>query len=105
METILTRAGVVGLELPRLQASVTTVAPGDVVILATDGISRTFLSGLRPLDTPQLLAERILRRHAKGTDDALVLAARYRAIQNPRILAERADLAVLCQVGLAARKI
>jgi hypothetical protein len=82
LETILPRAGVIGLELPRLQASVTTVAPGDVVVLATDGINRTFLGGLlRPLDSPQQLADRILRRHGKGTDDALVLVARYRGAE------------------------
>ena len=57
----------------------------DVVVLATDGINRTFLGGLlRPLDSPQHLAERILRRHGKGTDDALVLVTRYRGAEGGR---------------------
>lgn len=78
METILMRAGVVGLDLPRLQASVTAISPGDIVVLATDGIHRDFVQVIHPADQPQALAERVLRFHAKGTDDALVLAARYR---------------------------
>jgi hypothetical protein len=28
-------------------------------------------------DSPQQIADRILKRHFKGTDDALVLVARY----------------------------
>lgn len=78
MESILMRAGVVGCDLPRLQASVTTVAAGDLVVLATDGVRRQFIDALHPLDPPQAQAERILRDYAKGNDDALVLVARYR---------------------------
>jgi negative regulator of sigma-B (phosphoserine phosphatase) len=82
-ETILMRAGVVGLDLPRLQASVTTISAGDVVVLATDGVRRDFVEVLHPADQPQALAERVLRFHAKGTDDALVLVARYRGSEGP----------------------
>jgi len=82
-ETILMRAGVVGLDLPRLQASVTTISPGDVVVLATDGVRRDFVDVLHPADQPQALADRVLRFHAKGTDDALVLVARYRGSEGP----------------------
>jgi 4-diphosphocytidyl-2-C-methyl-D-erythritol kinase len=83
MESILMRAGVVGLDLPRLQASVTTISAGDLVVLATDGIRRSFVDLIYPADQPQALAERVLRFHAKGTDDALVLVARYRGSEGP----------------------
>lgn len=83
MESILMRAGVVGLDLPRLQAAVTTVSPGDMVVLATDGIRRDFVNLICAADQPQALAERVLRFHAKGTDDALVLVARYRGSEGP----------------------
>ncbi|MGH7561001.1 MAG: SpoIIE family protein phosphatase [Gemmatimonadales bacterium] len=82
METILMRAGVVGLELPRLQATVTSIAPGDTIILATDGIRRSFMEDVRPAAGPQSMADYILRQFAKGTDDALVLVARYRGSEN-----------------------
>src|SRR5260221_2412395 len=41
-ESLLLRAGVVGAQLPALQAAVLPVSAGDTLILATDGISRDF---------------------------------------------------------------
>jgi phosphoserine phosphatase RsbX len=75
---LITPGGIVGSELPQVRAQVVPIAAGDVLILATDGIREGFSDGL-PLDAPpQQLADHILSRHAKGTDDALVLVARYR---------------------------
>jgi len=78
-EGLLMRAGVLGYRLPALQAQVTTVSPDDVLILATDGIRCDFaeLRGTEPAEAPEQLAERIAANHAKGTDDGLVLVARY----------------------------
>jgi len=75
--SLVTRGGIVGSELPRLQAQVCTVAPGDTVILATDGIKEHFAEELPRDASPQQLADHILSRYGKGTDDALVLVARY----------------------------
>jgi serine/threonine protein phosphatase PrpC len=77
--SLLTRGGVVGCELPRLRADVVEVAPGDTLILATDGIGRGFVDGLPVEGSPQQLADHILERFGKSTDDALVFVARYRA--------------------------
>ena len=77
-ETLLLRSGVVGSHLPPLSASVHAVNPGDMLILATDGIRPGFAEELLPLVPPQPAADRILSRYARGTDDALVLVARYR---------------------------
>jgi serine phosphatase RsbU (regulator of sigma subunit) len=77
-EVLLARNGVVGLQLPRLRASVTSIARGDLVLLATDGIEVGFLGNLRSAGSPQELADRILAKHTTGTDDALVLVGRYR---------------------------
>lgn len=76
-EALLLRGGVVGAELPPLRASVIPVMRGDMLIFATDGIREGFTERLALSDPPQELADRILARHAKGTDDALVLVARY----------------------------
>src|SRR5216117_2175988 len=75
--TLVTSGGIVGSELPRLRAQVCAVAPGDTVILATDGITQHFADGLPRDAAPQHLADHILSRYGKGTDDALVLVARY----------------------------
>jgi negative regulator of sigma-B (phosphoserine phosphatase) len=76
-ESILLMGGVVGYQLPRLRPSTTSLAPGDTVILATDGIKHGFLQGLDRRLPPQELADRILADHARESDDALVLVARY----------------------------
>jgi serine phosphatase RsbU (regulator of sigma subunit) len=76
-ESVLLRGGLVGLQLPALQAGVMPVAPGDLLVLATDGIHSRFEACLNAGETPRQIAEGILRRHFKGTDDALVLVARY----------------------------
>ena len=76
-ESVLLRGGVVGCELPPLRASVIPVFRGDTLIFATDGIRRSFAEGLSQNAPPQQIADRILARHGKGTDDALVRVARY----------------------------
>jgi len=75
--TLATRGGIVGSELPRLHPVALPLAPGDTLIFATDGIREGFADGLSPDAAPQHLADQILARHGKGTDDALVLVARY----------------------------
>jgi len=74
---LVTRGGIVGSELPRLHPVVLPVASGDTLIFATDGIREGFSDGLSLEASPQQLADQILARHGKGTDDALVLVARY----------------------------
>jgi serine/threonine protein phosphatase PrpC len=76
--SLVTRGGIVGSELPRLQPHTLPVAPGDVLILATDGIRGGFADTVAVDATPQHLADQILASHGKGTDDALVFVARYR---------------------------
>src|SRR6266480_4928793 len=73
----MTWVGIVGAELPRLHPVVLAIAPGDTLFFATDGIREGFAEGLSPEAAPQQLADQILARHGKGTDDALVLVARY----------------------------
>ena len=76
-ESLLLRGGIVGIQLPPLSASIIPVMPGDTLIFVTDGITPDFADKLNLRDRPQKLADRILAQHGKGTDDALVLVARY----------------------------
>lgn len=80
IENILLRSGLVGLQLPALQASVMPLFPGDLLVLATDGLITGFDQGIHIAEPPQQIAGRILERYFKGTDDALVLVARYLGI-------------------------
>jgi len=77
-ESILLRGGVLGLNLPNLTATVMPIFPGDTLIFATDGITNTFADTLSLMDSPQKLVEKIGSQFCKGTDDALVVAGRYR---------------------------
>jgi phosphoserine phosphatase RsbX len=76
-ESLLLRAGVVGVQLPPLQAAVLPLSAGDRLIFATDGIRDDFARALARNQIPQKAAEMILAQHRKATDDALVLVARY----------------------------
>jgi negative regulator of sigma-B (phosphoserine phosphatase) len=76
-ESLLLRAGVVGVQLPSLHAAILPISVGDTLIFATDGINSDFARGLARKHAPQKAAESILAQHGKTTDDALVLVARY----------------------------
>jgi phosphoserine phosphatase RsbX len=76
-EELLLRAGVVGVQLPPLQAAVLPVLPGDILIFATDGVRGDFAQAPLYFDAPQQVAENILSRFGKGNDDALVLVAKF----------------------------
>lgn len=76
-EHILLRGGLLGLQLPALQASMMPLAPGDLMVFATDGIQQGFETRINLTESSKQIADGILSRHFKGTDDALVLAVRY----------------------------
>lgn len=75
-EVLPLRGGVVGDQLPPLLASIVPISRGDTLIFVTDGVRANFADGLK-LDSVQATANAILARSARGTDDALVLVARY----------------------------
>jgi negative regulator of sigma-B (phosphoserine phosphatase) len=75
-ETPMLRGGLLGYQLPALHPTVTTVAPGDLLVFATDGI-RAIFDGINRGERPARLVEQIMAQHCKGNDDALVLAVRY----------------------------
>ena len=75
-EALLLRGGVVGSQLPALQAAVLPIAKGDTLVFATDGIRGEFAESLSSLESPQRAADKILKQHCRGNDDALVLAVR-----------------------------
>jgi hypothetical protein len=71
--------GVVGVnKLPKLESVGIDLTPGDVVIMASDGIHHTGLRRGSSHFTPQFLAMDILARSARANDDAMVLVVQYR---------------------------
>lgn len=82
-ETLSTRSGVVGYQLPPLRAYRLSVIAGDLLIFTTDGINSNYEKYFPAADPllrhqpVQEIADRILARFGKMTDDAVVLVIRY----------------------------
>jgi len=68
--------GIVGSGQFRLHRQVVRFAPGDLLMMATDGIGRSAFDDIAIADTAEETAQAILFRHARPNDDALVLIAR-----------------------------
>lgn len=77
-DALMLRGGVVGYQLPPLRAASHRVHPGDMLLLATDGIAGGFTERSPIGRAPQPVGEEILQLHGKATDDALILVAIYR---------------------------
>jgi serine phosphatase RsbU (regulator of sigma subunit) len=74
---LMTRGGVVGYQIPPIRAVTLPVVPGDTLVMATDGLRSGFECGPLLPGAPDEIAARLFRDWARGTDDALVLVARY----------------------------
>jgi negative regulator of sigma-B (phosphoserine phosphatase) len=70
--------GVVGYRLPRLRVSTFELTAGDLLLMATDGVLID-VDDLSIGDPVDRLVATIIERHARPSDDALVVAARYRS--------------------------
>lgn len=72
-------AGIVGYRIPEIRpAQVISLRAGDLLVIATDGITEDHLDHVDFAASATAIAEEMLRKHAKETDDAMVLTARHR---------------------------
>ncbi len=77
--TMLLTGGIVGYRLPsHLQPQTLPIRQGDLLLMATDGIVAVGPESLDLAKPATAIAGDLLARDAKDTDDALVLAARFR---------------------------
>lgn len=73
--------GIVGYRIPEMvKPQQVPIRPGDLLVIASDGIVEDHLSDIDFSASSLAIADKILRKHAKGNDDALVLAARHRGV-------------------------
>jgi phosphoserine phosphatase RsbX len=71
--------GIVGYRIPEISpAQVVPIRTGDLLVIVSDGITEGHLDHIDFAAPAIDIAEQILSKHAKDTDDALVLAARHR---------------------------
>jgi phosphoserine phosphatase RsbX len=72
-------AGIVGYRIPAITpAQIVPIRTGDLLVIASDGIAEDHLDHIDFAATARLIAEQILDKHAKASDDAMVLTARHR---------------------------
>lgn len=71
------RGGVVGYRLPPVALRQVAILPGDLLLIATDGIDQGFVPARPPVGSAADLARRILDEHGRGNDDALILVMRW----------------------------
>lgn len=77
-EAVTLYGGVLGDRLPPVRTSTIPFGPGDTLLLATDGLARDFAAGIVTGAPLAQLTDRLLATHARGSDDALVVAARLK---------------------------
>lgn len=78
-EPLISTRGAVGVQLvPQLHPTTVSIEQGAMLLFATDGIAPAFADSPPQLGNAEEIAQRILRDHARATDDALVVVARYR---------------------------
>jgi len=71
--------GIVGYRVPEVVvAQDFPIRPGDLLVIASDGIDDSHLDDIDFAAPALTIAEQILDGHAKDNDDALVLTARHR---------------------------
>ncbi|MCA2242146.1 MULTISPECIES: SpoIIE family protein phosphatase [Mycobacterium] len=71
--------GIVGYRIPEIRpAQAVSIRPGDLLVMSTDGIGEDYLEHLDFSAHAVAIAEEILGKHAKESDDAMVLTARHR---------------------------
>ena len=81
-ESVLLRGGIVGYQIPPLYAVVVPLRPGDVIVFASDGLQANFDLDIDLASAPQQIADRILARSFKGSDDGMALVVRYHGRPN-----------------------
>jgi serine phosphatase RsbU (regulator of sigma subunit) len=69
--------GTLGHQLSPIHPAVLPIKAGDTLIFSTDGVREDFDQDLNLKQSPQQLADDIMARSARHTDDALILVGRY----------------------------
>lgn len=76
-DSVTLRGGVVGYQIPSLRARTLFIDDGDLLVMATDGIKSGFEANIVRTDEPSAIVHAVMTEYERGTDDALVLAARF----------------------------
>lgn len=81
-DTILSCRGILGYKLPLLKASMVSITPGDILIFTTDGVRYGFEKNINANMSPDTIVKYIASNYRNTSDDALILAARYKDLNS-----------------------
>lgn len=81
-ESVISKHGIVGYNMPSLQASIVPIADGDILIFTTDGVQEYYQEKINTENSTEEIVEFIANNYFKHTDDALILAARFTGEEN-----------------------
>jgi phosphoserine phosphatase RsbX len=71
--------GIIGYRMPQTLAThQVAITPGDLLLISSDGVSEDHLDSIDFAAPSTTIAEQLVNRYGRETDDALVLAARHR---------------------------
>ncbi len=71
--------GIIGYRMPQtLSTRQVPITPGDLLVISSDGIAQSHLDSIDFAASATIIAEQLVDRYGRETDDALVLAARHR---------------------------
>jgi phosphoserine phosphatase RsbX len=76
-DSLALRNGIPGHELPGLTTASLDIRPGDLLVLATDGIEPGFGESLDVSGSTKQIGERVVAGHWRPADDGLVVAVRF----------------------------
>ncbi len=76
-ERFLLKGGIVGYQLPLLQATITPISKGDMIIISTDGVKISYLEKVDVNDEPDHIVTEISENYFMQSDDAPILVAKY----------------------------
>jgi hypothetical protein len=71
------QGGILGTRLPALNPRTLELRPGDILLMATDGISLDLAEDLKPDTDLITTSQRLMTQYQISSDDGLLLAARY----------------------------
>lgn len=75
-QALFLEGGIVGYRFPsQIHTKEVPMAPGDLLIMATDGIKIQFESEAAKLETPEVVAQHIFDTYRNKSDDGLILVA------------------------------
>jgi negative regulator of sigma-B (phosphoserine phosphatase) len=104
-EAIPARGGTVGYMLPPLNPRTLPIIPGDTLVFASDGIHHGFKPEVVAVRSPQQIADEIISRHGKQSDDACVVVARYVGEPSTGTRVEIQDEADVSQARIRTRDV